>query len=99
MTNTRITFDNFSEFPAGTTVEFNFGAYYPTVDGIVTGYRVTPATKHFPASVCLTAKYMDPDTDEIRDIDITSFVEKGIGTYLLDVADKGENNSPWAKEY
>lgn len=99
ISTTEITIDNFNQYPVGTAVEFNFGAYYPTREGVVTGYKIISASKWFDASVCLVAEYNDLDTDEVVETTITRFVDKGIGTYLIEVAEntKQKGTSPWTE--
>lgn len=93
---TPITIENFADYPKGTKLEFHFGAYYPTVEGIVTGYEVLPATKWFPSQVRLLAEYNDINTDEVVQTTVTQLTDKGIGVYLLEPAAQTENvKSPW----
>ena len=87
---------NVADFPKGTKLEFNFGAYYPTVEGVVTGYEVAAATKWFDASVSLTAEYEDLDTGEIVKTTVTRIQEngdKGIGTRVIEVGEAQETKS------
>lgn len=93
----KIDFTNFEQFPVGTKIEFNFGAYYPICEGNITGYEIIPASKYFPADVRLTAEYFCHEDEKMVETTVTSFTEKGIGTYLIKVADQpAKTNSPWA---
>lgn len=94
----KIDFSNFEQFPVGTKVEFNFGAYYPICEGEVTGYEIVPATKYFPAEVRLTAEYFCHEEEKMKTTTITRFTEMGIGTYLIEVpeVETKKTNSPWA---
>lgn len=99
MINTKkIDFDNFEQFPVGTKIEFHFGAYYPICEGQITGYEIVPACKWFPADVRLTAEYFCHEDEEMVQTTITSFVDKGIGTYLIETAEPETKptRSPWA---
>lgn len=94
----KIDFTNFEQFPKGTKVEFNFGAYYPTCEGEVTGYEIVPATKYFPADVRLTAEYFCHETEAVVSTTITRFTDIGIGTYLIEVPETipETKKSPWS---
>ena len=92
-----ITFDNFLDYPKGTEVLFKFGAYYPEVEGIVTGFKVIPGSAFLAEdTVVLIAEYKDTETNETVETRISSFTERGIGTYLIKIADKQNTNSPWS---
>lgn len=97
--HTKITFENYADYPVGTKVEFHFGAHYAPAEGWVTGHIFKPASKWFPASVELTATYVDPETDEEVDTTISLFSSVGIGVHLIEVAPKKISNktSPWAQ--
>lgn len=98
MTTTNITFENYNEYPKGTLVEFFFGAYYPPVEGMVTGYEIVAATKWFPALVRLKAEYIDIETEQLVETTITQLNDVGVGVYLLETATPIENKkvSKWA---
>jgi hypothetical protein len=93
----KITPENVFDFPKGTKVEFYFGAYYPTVEGVVTGFEILPATKHFPCQAHLVAEYIDIEDDKIVKITIGEFSDTGIGTRLIEMADKQNIQSKWSK--
>jgi hypothetical protein len=74
----RINRETISEYPIGTKMMMNFGAMYPTMEGMVVDYRLTPASKHFPENVELVI-----DTEDGKTHYSNTIVLKGIGTYLL----------------
>lgn len=78
-----ITMENYTDYPKGTEVEFFFGAYYPRIKGIVTGYDIYPATNWQPAGIMLNAEYVCVETDEIIKTNVARFTDTGIGVYLL----------------
>jgi hypothetical protein len=84
-TMTRITIENASNFPVGTEVEFNWGAYSAPVQGFVTRVEFVPATKFFPADARLWAEYIDDDGETVETT-VTQFSDIGIGTRLVRVA-------------
>lgn len=82
---TNVTFDNYEDFPVGTKVVFNFGAYFPLCDGKITGWNVEPATKFFPARIWLEAEYFDPSEERVVKTTVTQFTTRGIGVYINEV--------------
>lgn len=85
MTKTHITIENAANYPAGTVVEFNYGAMYGSERGVVTGFE----TNQFGTQ--LTAV-----TDEGERKTISGFTNIGIGVYLIEVAQPVANkSSPW----
>ena len=100
--STRITLENFTDYPKGTKVEFNFGAYYPICEGVITGVRFSQESRYLSASARLTAEYFDHGAGEMKYIEITTLndpnIDKGIGTYLIDIASYPEKStkSPWS---
>jgi hypothetical protein len=96
MSVTQITMENFTEFPVGSKVEFNFGAMYPRCVGKIVAHEVVTASKFFPASARLIAEYFDPTEEKVITTTITQFCDTGIGAYLLEKASiKTGNKSPW----
>jgi len=77
MTHTKITADNIFNFSLGTKVVMNWGAYHPIEEGMVVDYKVTPASKHFPAMYELVIE--DSEGEEHT---TSMLVTKGIGVYL-----------------
>lgn len=77
MTGTRITRENIHDFKVGTPVTCNWGAYYPTEEGVVVDYHVTPPSKWFPEKCELEILL---DSGQIHRTNM--IVEKGIGTKL-----------------
>jgi hypothetical protein len=93
---TKITPENVTDYPVGTTVEFHVGAYYPTYEGTVIGSEVLEATKWMDRSARLIVEYQDLETDEITTTVVCEFTNLGIGVYLLEVAEAPKTKSPWA---
>lgn len=85
--STKITFENYTDYPVGTEIEFHFGAYYPKGSGRITGSEILAASKFFPAEVRLTAEYIDVETEQLVETTVTSFTDVGIGTYLIKTAE------------
>jgi hypothetical protein len=74
-----ITFDNFLDYPKGTEVLFKFGAYYPEVEGVVTGFKVIPGSAFLAEdTVVLIAEYKDTETNKTVETRISGFAEKGV---------------------
>jgi hypothetical protein len=85
MTYTAITIENATDFPAGSVVEFNYGAMYGSERGVVTGFE----TSRFGTQ--LTAV-----TDNGERKTISGFSNIGIGVYLIEKAQPNVNkSSPW----
>lgn len=84
----KITEENVADYPAGTAVEFFWGAMYPKEEGIVTGFEITKWGAH------LVAKTNSGDIHTIA-----GFSSVGIGTYLVKVPETKVNKaSPWYRE-
>ena len=94
-----ITYDNVADYPVGTTVEFCWGAYHPTVEGVVTGFDVVTETEWNEEYVRLTATYVDPELDELTEATVRRFSDKGVGARLIEIANVNapNQNSPWYK--
>lgn len=73
----KITEKNILDFPIGTEVVLNWGAYHPIEEGLVVDYSRIPASKHFPAKYELVV-----ETENGRIHNTALFVDSGIGTYL-----------------
>ena len=85
MTYTAITIENAAEFPAGSIVEFNYGAMYGSERGSITGFETTRFGTH------LTAVTEDGESKTI-----SGFTTVGIGVYLIEkAAPKTNKTSPW----
>lgn len=80
----KITAKNITSIAIGTEVVMNWGAYYPTEEGLVVDYRVTPPSKYFPATYELVIEKPNGEVHYTKE-----FVEKGVGTYLKKVYMKG----------
>lgn len=94
----KITPENLNDFPVGTVVLSRYGAYYPEVEGVVVGYDVKPATKHFPVTASLIVRQTDGSIQYVSQLyDVASSIGP-IGTYLVKVAEKpaSKTKSPWA---
>lgn len=91
MPNIRITEENVLDFSNGTRVLFNYGAMYPTEEGVIVGFEINKWGAHLKVK-----------KDDGSMATVSSFTEKGIGTYLLDevepVETKKNPKSPWYKE-
>jgi hypothetical protein len=93
----KVTLENFSDFSIGSKVEFNFGAYYPLQSGVITGYKITPATKHSDVSIFILVEYVDIETGEVVETTVSRFDETGIGCRIVELCDKiSKNKSPWS---
>jgi hypothetical protein len=89
MADIRITPHNVLTFLPGTRVRFFWGCPVDTggadfegpqeEEALVIGWAVKPATKWFPAKAVLLA-----ETKRGRQHEISRFVTKGIGAYLVD---------------
>lgn len=85
MSAIKITSENYNYFPPGTKVRFNFGAMFPTAEGVVTGVELVPPGKWNDASVRLLASYRDPETGERHRTTIETLSDVGIGVSVIEV--------------
>jgi hypothetical protein len=93
----RITHENVSDYPVGTTVEFFFGANHPRVEAVITGFEVRPKSEYQDEQVMLTAEYFNHEAHEVVPMTVSMFTDAGVGVYLIEVAEQKVNkNSPWA---
>jgi hypothetical protein len=95
-----ITIENMTDFPIGTEVISNYGAYYAPVSGRVVKHEVVPAGKYFPASGRLVIEQENGDTTTVIRL-YENGIDKGIGTYLVKLAEKltsPKKKSPWSVE-
>ena len=76
----KINAENITTVAIGTKVVMNWGAYYPTEEGLVVDYKVTPPTKFFPATYELVIEKENGEVHYTKEL-----IKKGIGTYLEDV--------------
>lgn len=104
---TQITPENFHDFPIGTKVVTNYGAYYPQIEGIVVGHQIRPATKYFPVTAELVVQqenFVDEDGNigpvivYVAQLYETDRIGQ-VGTYLVELAEKtkSENKGPWGR--
>jgi len=76
----RITCENMTSITIGTKVVMNWGAYYPTEEGLVVDYKIVPPSKFFPAKYAVV---IEGSNGRIHDT--SEFVESGVGVYLESV--------------
>ena len=95
MAQTKITFDNANQFGAGTTVEFDFGAYYATCEGTVKRVEYRPENRWEDAHAVLIAEYEDEDGKTVE-TEIRAFTDVGIGVYLIEAKQVEVKKSKWA---
>ena len=72
MAYTRITKENQAAFPVGTRVRFNYGAMFPTEEGVITGCGATR-----------WGAYLTAETEAGRVEHINAFTTVGVGVYVI----------------
>ena len=103
---TQITPENVHDFPVGSVVISRYGAGYPDIEGVVTGHKILPATKFFPANAYLIV-HQDRFINEFDEVvenetTVSQLYETDragpIGTYLIEKAENQQqkSTSPWA---
>jgi len=76
----RITAENITSIAIGTRVVMNWGAYYPTEEGLVVDYKIVPPSKFFPAKYVVVVEGSNG-----RIHDTSEFINSGVGVYLESV--------------
>jgi hypothetical protein len=97
----RITPENVTDFPVGTKLLTDCGAYYAPVEGVVVDHMIIPASKYFPANAQLIVE-QEQDGEIVTNV-VTQILDdmkndRGIGTYLIERAAPQEKvtDSPWS---
>lgn len=97
-----ITPENVHNYPVGSIVETNYGAYFAPVGGVVIGHNITPSTKFFPATAGLIVQ--QEYDGEVTRVVVSQIYEIGtnmgpVGTYLIELAETAlttKTKSPWS---